>query len=173
MSIAFRASRLAAVVKASCFSVWWPRLIGQNVPFLQCSPAVLRLHGLSQCRHTGEVALIRRCVVTRRVRPALVVKRHVFLSSALGLADAVVGMQIHLFVFDTLPESFHEYMIPPTTGDIHADLNAVVFQQPSELQAGELAPLVSIEDVRCAKPGDRLLDRLDAKVSGQRIGQPP
>ena len=57
----------------------WLRLIGQNFPFLKCSPAVVRLHGLSQCRQVVEVELIRRFVVKRRVRPALVVKRHVFL----------------------------------------------------------------------------------------------
>ena len=57
----------------------WPRWFGQNFPFLKCSPAIVRLHGLLQCRQVVEVELIRCFVVKRGVRPALVVKRKVFL----------------------------------------------------------------------------------------------
>ena len=57
----------------------WLRLIGQNVPFLKCSPVVVRLHGLSQCGQVVEVELIRRFVVKRRVRSLLVVKREILL----------------------------------------------------------------------------------------------
>ena len=57
----------------------WLRLIGQNAPFLKCSPAVVRLHGLSQCGQVVEVELIRRLVVKRRVRSPLVVEREVLL----------------------------------------------------------------------------------------------
>ncbi|MEY3121517.1 MAG: hypothetical protein RI993_342 [Pseudomonadota bacterium] len=38
----------------------------------------------------------------------------------------------------------------PATFAVHADLDTVILQQSSEFQAGELAPLVSIEDVRLA-----------------------
>ena len=47
----------------------------------------------------------------------------------------------------------------------------MVFQQARKHEARELAPLVRIEDVRCAIPGDRLLDGVQAEVSGQRVGQ--
>ena len=96
-----------------------------------------------------------------------------FSNSLLASLTLSSACRRHLFVCDTLPESLREYIIPPTAYAIHADLNAVVFQQPSELQTGELAPLVSIEDVRCDVPGDRLLDRLAEKVRGQCIGLPP
>ncbi len=145
-------------------------MVGQNFPFLKCSPAVFCLHGLPQCRQVVEVALIRRFVVKRRVRSLLVGERDVLLSSALGLAHAVVGMQIDLFVFDTLPEPFHEDVITPAAGAIHADGHAVLLQQSGELAAGELAPLVGVEDGRYARTGDRLLDGVQAEIGGQRIG---
>jgi len=57
----------------------WLRLIGQNVPFLKCSPAVVCLHGLSQCGQVVEVELIRRLVVKRRVWSLLVIECEVLL----------------------------------------------------------------------------------------------
>ena len=57
----------------------WLRLIGQNVPILQCSPAVVRLHSVSQCGQVVEVELIRRLVVKRRVRSLLVEKHKILL----------------------------------------------------------------------------------------------
>jgi len=47
----------------------------------------------------------------------------------------------------------------------------VVFQPPSELQDGELAVLVSVEEVRSAISGQRLLYRFEAEVGGQRSGE--
>jgi len=70
----------------------WLRLIGQNVPFLKCSPAVFRLHSLSQCGQVVEVELIRRVPVKRPVWPALVVERHVSLQALVGGADGLVGV---------------------------------------------------------------------------------
>ena len=49
----------------------------------------------------------------------------------------------------------------------------MLFQQARELQTRELTPLVGVEDLRCAIAGQGLLDRLAAKVRGQRIGEPP
>ena len=82
-------------------------------------------------------------------------------------------MQIDLFVFDALPEPFYEDVVTPASCAVHADLDAVVFQEPRKLKAGELAPLVGVENVRCASTGDRLLYGFQAEVGGQRIGQPP
>jgi hypothetical protein len=78
-------------------------------------------------------------------------------------------MQIDFFVFDALPEPFHEDVIPPAPLAIHADLYAMGFQKTSKLEAGELAALIGVEDVRFAIPVDRLLDRFQAEVSGERI----
>ena len=128
--------------------------------------AVSRAGRLSQYTSSG-------ASVKRSVRPRLVIACQVALQALLGGADGLVGAQIHLLVFDTLPQPFHEHVVPPATFPVHADLDAVVFQEPRELLAGELAPLVSVEDVRRAIAGQRLLDRLETEVGRQRIGQPP
>ena len=100
-----------------------------------------------------------------------VVERQVAFQALLSCADGLVGVQINLLVFDTLPEastnSLSRQPLP-----VHADLDAVVSQKPRELLAGELPPLVSIEDGRSAIPGDRLLQLVQAEVGGQRVGQP-
>ena len=51
---------------------------------------------------------------------------------------------------------------------IHADLDTMVFQEPSTRTAGELAALIRVEDVRFSLPVDRLLDRFQAEV-GVRV----
>ena len=103
----------------------------------------------------------------------LVVERQVPPQSLMGGADAVVGPQIHLLVLHAPPQPFHEHVVPPAAGAVHTDLDAMVFQEPRELLAGELAALVRVEDVRSAVAGQGLLDRLDAEVGRQRVGQPP
>jgi hypothetical protein len=70
-----------------------------------------------------------------------VVERQVAFQSLLRCADGLVGVQIDLLVFDALPESFHKHVVAPTACAVHADLNAVLFENPRELQACELAPL--------------------------------
>ena len=65
-------------------------------------------------------------------------------------------MQIDLFVCDALPEPFYEDVVTPASCAVHADLDAMVFQQTSTLKAGELAPLVGVETVGCASTVDRL-----------------
>ena len=107
------------------------------------------------------------------MRSCLVVERQVALQALLRGADGLVGVQIDLLVFDALPESFHEHVVPPAAFPIHADLDAVVLQQPREFLAGELAPLIGVEDVRRAIAGQGLLHRLQAEVGRQRVGQPP
>lgn len=48
---------------------------------------------------------------------------------------------MNLFILETPPQLFHQYLVLPTSGAIHTDLNAMVFQQPGELLARELAAL--------------------------------
>jgi hypothetical protein len=81
----------------------WLRLFGQNIAFLKCSLAVYCLRCFWQHGQVVAVELIRCLVVKRRMRPKLVVEREILLQSFLGLIDAVIGMQIYLFVFDALP----------------------------------------------------------------------
>ena len=103
------------------------------------------------------------------MRSELVISAEVSLQAGFCIAHAVVGVQIDLLVFDALPQSLHEHVVPPAAFSVHADLDAVVLQQAGEVQAGELAALVGVEDFRSAVTVDRLLDRLDTEVGGQRV----
>jgi hypothetical protein len=94
------------------------------------------------------------------MRSELVISSEVSLQAGLGIAHAVVGVQIDFLIFDALPQTLHEHVIPPATFAVHADLDAVAFQQSREIEAGELAALVGVEDFRPAVAVERLLNRL-------------
>lgn len=104
------------------------------------------------------------------MRASLVVRHNVSSTPYLGLADAVVDIQIHLFVFHTPPEPFHEYVIPPAALSIHADLDTVVLQQARKVQAGELAALVGVEDFWRTIACNRALQGFNTEVGRQRVG---
>ena len=83
-----------------------------------------------------------------------------------GLADAVVGSQIHLLVFDATPQALDEHVVPPSPFAVHADRNAVVGEHASERRAVELAALIRIEDLRFAVASESTLSRL-ASAAGK------
>src|ERR1700736_1178532 len=92
---------------------------------------------------------------------------------ATGLADAFIGSQIALLVFDATPQALHEHVVPPDPFAIHADGDAVAGKQTGERRARELRPLIGIEDVRPAVTGQSILQRLDAERRLHRDRQPP
>src|SRR5450759_3307340 len=55
-----------------------------------------------------------------------VVEVQVAADRSAGLADAVVGVQIHLLIFDAAPKPLDEDIIPPGPSAVHADCNVVV-----------------------------------------------
>lgn len=60
-----------------------------------------------------------------------------------------------------------------TAAAIHTDLDTMVFQQACKLLAGELTPLVCVEDLGAAILRDRLPHRVEAEVRGQCMGESP
>jgi hypothetical protein len=90
----------------------------------------------------------RRASVKRAMRPDLFVEGHVARHPLMGVANGLVGVEIDLFIFETPPQPFQEHVVAPAAGPVHADLDAVVFQESGELLTGELAPLIGIEDSR-------------------------
>lgn len=119
------------------------------------------------------VHLVGRLAVKGPMWPGLVVERQVARQALMRSLSRLVGVQIDLLVFDTFPESFHKHVIAPAPFAVHADLNAVVGQQPCERLAGELAPLIGVEDLGTAILRDGLSYGLKAEVRRERIGQPP
>ena len=125
------------------------------------------------CRQVVIVHLVWRLAVKRPVWSLLIVEYQVALQALVCGADGLVGVQIDLLVFNAFPRSFHEHVVPPTPFPVHADLDAVVLQEPRELLAGELAPLIGMEDLRRAIVGQGVLDCFQAEVGRERVGQPP
>ena len=110
------------------------------------------------------------------MRSVLVVERQEPPQFLVGCADAVVVSQSHLFILDGPPEPFYKHIkhiVPPAVCAVHTDLDAMVFQEPHELLAGELTALADGEDVPTAIAGQGLLDRLDTEVGHQPVGPPP
>ncbi len=69
----------------------------------------------------------------------------------LGLAYRVIGMQLHLFVLNALPQALDEEVVPPGALAVHAELDPVGPRSGEEGDAGEVvAALVVVEDPRAA-----------------------
>ena len=131
------------------------------------------LCGGEPCRQVVIVHLVWRLPVKRPVRSGLGLERYLTFYNQVRGADGLIGVQIDLLVFDALPESFDKHVVPPTPFPVHADLNAVVCQEPRELQAGELAPLIGIEDLGRAIAAHGVLHRIETEIGRERIGESP
>jgi hypothetical protein len=97
------------------------------------------------------------------MRSAGIVKAEVTGDRRPRLGHGIVGLEVNLLVLDGAPEPLHKHIIAPCASAVHADGDSVVGQQAGERGAGELAALISVEDLRLAMTGQGLLDRLDAK----------
>src|SRR5262249_58554399 len=118
----------------------------------------------------GKVGLIGCGAVKALMWSAAVVKVQVTADRSPGLADAVVGSQIHLLVFDAAPQPFDEDIVAPSPLAVHADGDVVVGEHAGECRAGELAALIRVEDFRLAVASESVLQRLDAepRLTGNR-----
>ena len=106
------------------------------------------------------------------MRPLVVVEPEVVAQFPAGLCGVGVGFQVHLLVLHRPPQPLHENVVGVPALPVHADLDPVFLQHMGELQAGELAPLVGVEDLRLALP-QCLLQGGDAEVGLQAVGQSP
>src|SRR5450756_2176315 len=102
-----------------------------------------------------------------------VVEVQVAADRSAGLADAVVGVQIHLLIFDAAPKPLDEDIIPPGPFAVHADCNVVVGEHTGEGRASELRALICVEYLRLAVTSQSVLECLDAECRFRRNRQPP
>ena len=84
------------------------------------------------------------------MRSAAIVEIEISTDRVAHLADALVGPQIHLLVFDAAPQSLDEHVIPPSPFSVHADGDGVAGEHAGERRAGELRALVGVEYLRLA-----------------------
>ncbi len=90
-----------------------------------------------------------------------------------GIARGLVGLEVDLLVFDRSPESLDQDVVAPASLAVHVYGDLVRLQHLDELQAGELAALIGIDDLGFAVPRERFLQRLDAEVGVHRVGESP
>src|ERR1700712_4266164 len=95
-----------------------------------------------------EVGLIWCGVVKARMRSAAAVEIEISANRAARLADALVGVQVHLLVFDAAPQPFDEHVVAPGAPAIHADGDGVTGEHAGEGRAGPRPPPAS----RCRRP---------------------
>ena len=57
----------------------------------------------------------------RGVRASTIIEIEISPDAGFGLADAGVGMQINVFVFDRAPQPFDEHVVTPAATAVHAD----------------------------------------------------
>ncbi len=105
--------------------------------------------------------------------PLLVVPDEVTAQFLLQVGPVLEGPQVDTLVLHAAPEPLHEDVVPVAALAVHADGDAVSLQDAGEGLAGELAPLIRIEDLGRSVTGQCLLQRVDTEVRVQGIGDPP
>jgi len=114
------------------------------------------------CQAEGQlvgVSLIRCYAVKTRVWPPAVIKVEVTADRSTSLADAVVGSQIHLFVFDAAPQPFDEDIVQPSALAVHADGDGIFDQHAREGRASELAARMTAMS-NATKNAGEMIDKL-------------
>src|SRR6201993_2087976 len=87
----------------------------------------------------------------------------------------VVGhwAQVDPFVLHGPPQALDKDVVVAASASVHADLDPMISQHLGELKAGELRPLIGIEDAGLAEPDEGLVQRLDTEPCRERVRQPP
>jgi len=88
--------------------------------------------------------------------PVLIIELNPISNTLLGLCNGVVGLEIDFLVFQAAPEPFNKHIIHPAALAVHADSNALVLEDIGKAFTGELAALVTVEDIRRAMAIDGL-----------------
>ena len=88
------------------------------------------------------------CLVAQGRVDALVVVEVEVAAEAVGrLRHALVVPQVHVLVLDAAPQALDEDVVEAATSTVHADGHLTSLENVCEALAGELAPLVRVEDV--------------------------
>src|ERR1022692_4771690 len=137
-------------------------------------------HGLFCCAlgrqsfwRTVEIYLVGRLCPQAGVRASGVVELDVARDLASGFAHRLVGVQVDLLVFERAPEALDEHVVAPAALAVHADLDALFFEPPGEVFAGELTALIGVEHFGPAVLAQSLVQCFDAERSVHGNRQPP
>lgn len=98
------------------------------------------------------------------MRPFPVVEAQIPTDRCPGLTDRAVSAQIDLLVFHRAPQALDNDIVAPRAPTVHADGNFLAQQHADEGQAGELAALIGVENLRFAEARQRFFQSLDAEI---------
>jgi hypothetical protein len=76
-------------------------------------------------------------------------------------------------ILERQPQPLNENIVLDSATANHIDVYIMILQQACKCIAGELSPLIGIEDFMCPKAADGLLNWLDTKIGIQSIGHTP
>src|SRR6516162_9669581 len=107
------------------------------------------------------------------MRSVAIVKVEVAIDRGAGVADAVIGSQVDLLVFDAAPQPLDKDVVAPSSFAVHADCNVIVSERAGEGRASELRSLVGVEDIWFAVTSQCILQRFDAECRLHRDRQSP
>ena len=82
------------------------------------------------------------------MNPPGVVKIHIMLDAEAELRQTDILFDFDVLIFQRPPEALHLCIVQATSPPVHADLNTMVPKFRYKLRAGELAPLIRIENLR-------------------------
>ena len=119
------------------------------------------------------VRLLRRPVIERRVGPAPVVEVHPPTDAGSSLGTGCELGQVDAFVLERSPQPLDEHVVHPAALAVHRDADASLREHVGEVDAGELAALVAIKDLRRAIALERLVQGVHAEARIERVGQAP
>ena len=80
--------------------------------------------------------------------PGLIVMPEVPVERLLQVVSVLEGGEVDALVFDAAPEPFHEDVVVVAVLAVHADPDAMLFENTCEGFTGELDTLIGIEDFR-------------------------
>ena len=105
--------------------------------------------------------------------PGLIVMPEVPVERLLQVLAILEGSEIDALVLDAAPEPFHEDVVMVAAFAVHADPDAMLFENTCEGLTGELGTLISIEDFRRSVALQGLLQGIDTEVCVHGVGDPP
>ena len=110
---------------------------------------------------------------TNGVRPLMVVESEPAPDAGLRLRPGFPSVQIDAFILEGPPQALDKDVVHATALAVHRDLGAEPLQPVGPGEGGELAALIRIHDLGRPELVDRLVQRLEAEVGLQRVGDAP
>ena len=115
-----------------------------------------------------------RCAIAQTLMLALlVVKVEPGANAGLGFGHRRISMETDFLVFEATPQPLDKDVVHAAALAVDTDHDPMVFQSAGKVVTGELAALIGIEDLWPAIARERFLERLDAEIGAERVGQPP